>query len=69
MICENTDAVPYEDPTFNPDELDWESYYENYATQYQLVWYDKRRGLQKLGLSHVGFDETSRQTMAFTGAL
>ena len=32
LICENTDAVPYEDPTFNPDEFDWESYYENYAT-------------------------------------
>ncbi|MFR6496348.1 MAG: hypothetical protein ACLUOF_08130 [Ruminococcus sp.] len=69
LICENTDAVPYEDPTFNPDEFDWESYYENYATQYQLVWYDKNGVVcKKLGLSTLlDLDETSRQTMAFTG--
>ena len=69
LICENTDAVPYEDPTFNPDEFDWESYYENYATQYQLVWYDKNGVVcNNLGLSTLlDLDETSRQTMAFTG--
>ena len=69
LLCENADAVPYEDPTFNPDDFDWESYYENYATQYQLVWYDKNGVIcKKLGLSTLlDLDETSRQTMAFTG--
>ena len=43
LLCENADAVPYEDPTFDSDQFDWESYYENYATQYRVVdGYNKR---------------------------
>ena len=69
LLCENADAVPYEDPTFDSDQFDWESYYENYATQYQLVWYDQNGVIcKKLGLSTLlDLDETARQTMAFTG--
>lgn len=69
LLCENIDAVPYENPTFDPDQFDWESYYENYATQYQLVWYDQNGVIcKKMGLSTLlDLDETARQTMAFTG--
>lgn len=69
LVCENTDAVPYEDPTFDPDQFDWESYYENYATQYRLVWYNAEGEIvQKMGLSTLlDLDESARQTMAFTG--
>lgn len=69
LICEDGNEVPYEDPTFNPDEFDWETYYENYTTQYRLVWYNADGAItQKLGLSTLlDLDETARQTMAFTG--
>ncbi len=69
LLCENANEVPYEDPTFHPDEFDWEHYYENYATQYQLAWYsDAGQIIHKLGLSTLlELDESASQTMAFTG--
>lgn len=69
LLCTNAEEVPYEDPNFHPDTFDWESYYENYMTQYQLVWYNERGQIaKKLGLSTVvTLDESDRQTMAFTG--
>lgn len=68
LVCENSNAVPYEDPTFDPQQFDWESYYENYATQYRLVWYNSDGEItQKLGLSTLlDLDEAAKQTMAFT---
>lgn len=69
LVCENSNAVPYEDPTFDPEQFDWESYYENYATQYRLVWYSADGEItRKMGLSTLlDLDESARQTMAFTG--
>lgn len=69
LVCENSNAVPYEDPTFDPDQFDWESYYENYTTQYRLVWYNTNGEItRKMGLSTLlDLDESARQTMAFTG--
>lgn len=68
LLCENSAEVPYDDPNFNPDTFDWESYYENYATQYRLVWYNSVGAVtQRLGLSTLlDLDETARQTMSFT---
>ncbi|MGN1404285.1 MAG: hypothetical protein ACI4XB_08180 [Ruminococcus sp.] len=69
LVCENSNAVPYEDPTFDPEQFDWESYYENYTTQYRLVWYNADGEItRKMGLSTLlDLNESARQTMAFTG--
>ena len=58
LICQNATEIPYEDSDFDPDTFDWETYYENYATQYHLVWYDAAGTvIRKMGLStllHLG---------------
>lgn len=68
LLCENTNTIPYEGPTFDPDTFDWDTYYENYTTQYRLVWYNENGCVtQKMGLSTLlELDQTARQTMAFT---
>lgn len=69
LICENTNTIPYDDPEFDPETFDWDAYYENYATQYRLVWYNESGCVtQSLWLSTLlELDQTARQTMAFTG--
>lgn len=68
LICENTNVIPYEDPTFDAETFDWDTYYENYATQYRLVWYNESGQVtQSLWLSTLlELNQTARQTMAFT---
>lgn len=68
LICENSTAVPYDDPDFDPNEFDWESYYENYSTQYRLVWYNADGTVsRKMGLSALlDMDESTKQTLVYT---
>lgn len=68
LICQNATEIPYEDSDFDPDTFDWETYYENYATQYHLVWYDAAGTvIRKMGLSTLlHLDQESKQTMVFT---
>lgn len=69
LLCEGTGTISFNDPNFDPNTFDWEAYYENYITQYQLVWYDSTGIIvQKLGLSTLlDLDENAKQTMTFTG--
>lgn len=69
LLCENTVSVPYDDPNFDEETFDWDTYYENSSVQYRLVWYNEDgRVTQKLGLSTLlDLDDTMMQTVAFTG--
>ncbi len=68
LVCESTNSVPYEDPTYDAETFDWDTYYETNTTQYRLVWYNENGSVtQKLGLSTLlNLDDTEMQTVAFT---